>query len=146
MAIAGTGNKYEVSDRGEVRLVEGKRLLKQTALPTGYLRVWVRMEDGRRRQRYVHHLVLESFVGPRPQGQQTLHLDDVPSNNRVANLRWGTAQENIDMRDAGGNYYSKKTHCPQGHEYTPTNTYRHRRGRQCRTCQRERMRARRSQA
>lgn len=35
-------------------------------------------------------------------------------------------------------YWSSKTHCPHGHEYTPENTYRSpcgRGGRMCRTCQ-----------
>ena len=37
-----------------------------------------------------------------------------------------------------------KTHCPQGHEYTPENTYvwGDRNFRQCRTCTRERGRKR----
>lgn len=36
-----------------------------------------------------------------------------------------------------------KTHCPQGHEYTPDNTYQWKRGRTCRACQAERSRKKR---
>ena len=41
----------------------------------------------------------------------------------------------------------KKTHCPQGHEYTPENTYtRGQRGRRCRKCQLARAQNRRLRA
>lgn len=46
----------------------------------------------------VHVLVLEAFVGPRPEGQEGLHWDDNPINNWLSNLRWGTHSEN--QRDA----------------------------------------------
>lgn len=42
----------------------------------------------------VHRLVLETFIGPRPHGKECLHRDDNPTNNRLSNLRWGTAAEN----------------------------------------------------
>ena len=60
----------------------------------GYHYVSVRRVDGKRHCRGVHVLVLETFVGPREAHQQTMHLDNNPTNNRVENLRWGTATEN----------------------------------------------------
>ncbi len=42
----------------------------------------------------VHHLVLNSFVGPQPKGKEALHSNGDASNNRFSNLRWGTKQEN----------------------------------------------------
>jgi hypothetical protein len=45
----------------------------------------------------VHTLVLKTFVGPRPPGLVSRHLDGNPANNCVANLVWDTQQEN--MRD-----------------------------------------------
>jgi hypothetical protein len=44
--------------------------------------------------RRTHHLALESFVGPRPPGYEALHWDDVSTNCRLANLRWGTRADN----------------------------------------------------
>lgn len=38
------------------------------------------------------------------------------------------------------------THCPRGHEYTETNTYRHGKARYCRTCNADSARARRRAA
>lgn len=54
--------------------------------------------------RYVHHLVLEAFVGPALLGFECLHGDDDPANNRLDNLRWGTRSENAqDSRAKGRN-------------------------------------------
>lgn len=49
------------------------------------------------RSRYVHHLVLEAFVGPRPAGDNIvgLHADDNPANNALENLSWGTQSRNL---------------------------------------------------
>ena len=52
--------------------------------------------DGGETSRYVHHLVLEAFVGPRPLGLICCHNDGDPANNRVENLRWDTYQSNSD--------------------------------------------------
>jgi hypothetical protein len=43
--------------------------------------------DGQKVPRYVHHLVLEAFVGPRPEGLVCCHWDGDPGNNRLENLR-----------------------------------------------------------
>ncbi len=47
-----------------------------------------------KRRFYVHRLVLEAFVGPRPHGMVCRHLDGDRANNRVENLAWGTYAEN----------------------------------------------------
>jgi hypothetical protein len=52
--------------------------------------------------RKVHHLVLETFVGPRIHGQICRHLNGIKTDNRAANLAWGTHTENmLDMRLIG---------------------------------------------
>lgn len=45
----------------------------------------------------VHVLVLELFVGPKPDGHEGCHWNGIKTDNRVENLRWGTHLEN--MRD-----------------------------------------------
>jgi hypothetical protein len=42
----------------------------------------------------VAHLVLEHFVGPRPDGMVVLHADNDSANNALPNLSWGTPQNN----------------------------------------------------
>jgi hypothetical protein len=54
--------------------------------------------------RYVHRLVLEAFAGPCENGMETRHLDGNPSNNHLANLKWGTIEENTSDRDRHGNF------------------------------------------
>ena len=86
---------YEVSDSGYVRSRKTGKLIafntKKGKHP--YQRVHL-SQVGVAKYLLVHRLVLESFVGPCPDGMQALHLDDNPSNNRLDNLRWGTAKEN----------------------------------------------------
>ena len=81
--------------------------------------------DGQSRQRTVHTLVLETFVGPRPEkGMYGCHRDDNPENNHLDNLYWGTpAQNSRDAVNNGRCWKTKITHCPRGHEYTDENTY-----------------------
>lgn len=47
-------------------------------------------------------LVLRAFVGPRPPGHVSRHLDDNRLNSRADNLAWGTQYENVlDMMRNG---------------------------------------------
>lgn len=71
-----------------------------------YVRFVVTIGQGRgtRVRRYVHHLVLEAFVGARPDGHEACHRNGVPTDNRVENLYWGTRVENdADRRTHGRN-------------------------------------------
>jgi hypothetical protein len=54
------------------------------------------------RKRYVHRLILETFVGPCPLGMEGRHWDGDPHNNRVDNLLWGTPLENAADRRRHG--------------------------------------------
>ena len=80
---------YEVSDEGRIRQKGGK-LLKPQRQPSGHLQVMIR-----RKRLRIHHAVLTAFIGPRPEGFETRHLDGDPTHNRLSNLCWGTRQENI---------------------------------------------------
>ena len=50
--------------------------------------------NGKYTLKYVHHLVLETFIGPRPKGQEARHLDGKVENNTLSNLQWSTHAEN----------------------------------------------------
>lgn len=62
-------------------------------LSSGYVVASLKI-DGRQVLRKVHQLVLEAFVGPRPNGMVTCHNDGDSSNNRLENLRYGTPADN----------------------------------------------------
>lgn len=69
------------------------RVLKATIKKGGYLHVCL-SKDGMHVTRPVHRLVLEAFVGTRPEGMQCRHLDSNPANNRLENLQWSTSKIN----------------------------------------------------
>lgn len=59
-------------------------------------------KNGKRTTRLWHRVILESFVGPKPDGCQCRHLDGDPTNNAISNICWGTHKENCqDSRDHG---------------------------------------------
>lgn len=93
--------KYRVGDDGTVWSWRKKRkewkLLRPGTTRTGYKHVGLRT-DGRRHRGYVHRIILQTFVGPCPDGMECRHLDGDKSNNRLENLAWGTKSENV--RDA----------------------------------------------
>ncbi len=53
----------------------------------------------------VHKLVAITFLGPYPKGQEVLHINGIPKDNRLENLRYGTRTENIlDVYYQGGKW------------------------------------------
>ncbi len=109
--VLGWEGLYEVAADGRVRSVprrvvqrDGKAIhprhgpLKPHPHPRGgYRRVTLRA-PGRRRNVFVHDLVLEAFVGPRPDGAEARHIDGCTANNHTTNLAWGTPAENMGDR------------------------------------------------
>lgn len=156
--VLGYEGLYQVSDQGRVqsesrvikdrqgrtRRLVGALMRPQKNGPMGYAGVSL-ARDGRKVRRQVHQLVLESFQGARPTGKHVVrHLNGNYLDNRVENLAWGTAAENMgDQVTHGTHRYSKQSHCKAGHAFDATNTYRHGpdgRYRRCRKCSLERCR------
>lgn len=104
---------YEVSNFGHVRRAvdcygtyKGKkrksprffagRIISSTSLQSRHLTVklW-RDGDKRGTTEYVHILVCEAFLGPKPSSRHlAAHWNGDPSDNNVENLRWATPSEN----------------------------------------------------
>lgn len=93
---------YEVTDDGQVfSNICGRFLKPQEA--KGYLQVFLSHDDGVKRWRKVHHLVLEAFIGPPGEGQIGLHGREGSLCNHVSNLYWGTYSQNSkDDRERDG--------------------------------------------
>jgi hypothetical protein len=97
---------YQVSRDGEVQS-RWNRLgrrggMTDTWLPLKPIRkrwghVFVNLHKaGEKTPRFIHHLVLEAFVGLRPPGLICCHWDGDPANNHLENLRWDTHKSNCD--------------------------------------------------
>ena len=65
-------------------------------------RMAILSRDGKMYRRTLHILMLEVFVGPRPNGMDGCHEDDNQANNRLGNLRWDTKQANYEDRERNG--------------------------------------------
>lgn len=125
--IPGYEGQYAVSSTGRVRnLRSGKDLTPYIGDKAGHLRVSLPSA-----RYYVHVLVAEAFIGPRPEGMEVCHGDNDPANNQVSNLRWDTRSENVmDLR-------LDKTKCKHGHPWIRENIYTDPNGWQsCRVCRR----------
>lgn len=133
-AIDRLEGKYEVSSLGRVRVTktgqikslgENRRHRRVTVYLRGRMAIWV------------HQLVAEAFIGPRPPGTEVCHRNGDGLDNRPSNLRYGTHQENmLDRREHGTavNRNTGKTHCIRNHEFTDENTRIRDGKRSCKMC------------
>lgn len=100
---------YEVSEAGLIRKIGSEKLRKLTPDRDGYLRIKL-FHNQRATLLYVHLVVLTTFVGPCPLGQQARHLDGNPANNSISNLRWGTPLENAADKRTHGTMCTAEKH------------------------------------
>lgn len=90
---------YQVSNIGRIKRLKGfrrknDRILKPVKRSKyGHGCVYL-SKDSNKKQCFIHRLVLETFVGPCPEGMECRHLDGNPKNNKLSNLKWGTKKEN----------------------------------------------------
>lgn len=94
--VKGYENKYSVSEEGEVMSWNfAKKHLPRTLkqrMNRRYMTVCLR--KGGSRSFFVHHLVAEAFIGPRPNGMVLNHIDGDRKNNSSSNLEYVTPSEN----------------------------------------------------
>lgn len=108
-AIAGYPD-YRVGDDGSVwscKSGEWKRL------KPGYRRDYLKVElcgCGSIKSHNVHKLVLEAFVGPRPEGCYGCHNNGDAGDCSLGNLRWGSPSSNELDKLAHGTHLEADSH------------------------------------
>lgn len=124
--IPETDGEYEASTEGRIRSVSGTvrvfprgvrwttkpfrgRVLKLTTTQYGYQQVMLSV-SGIKKKHWVHWLVLQTFVGPRPEGMECRHLNGQRSDNHLSNLAWGTKQENMEDQRRHGSLQQGERH------------------------------------
>lgn len=128
LPVVGYEGLYDVSSLGRVRSIArpGARggIKKQHLRPDGYFEVLLSKEN-RGRIATTHRLVTAAFLGPRPAGMYTRHLNGDSQDNRIENLTYGTPSQNaVDMVQHGRHNQARKTHCIRGHSFLdPANVH-----------------------
>jgi hypothetical protein len=135
-AVPGWEGYFEVSDDGRVRSLDrtvphptsgsrrlrGRELKQAESGPMRYRYVTL-TRSGERRNKYVHTLVLEAFVGPRPEGAEACHGPAGRYVNTPENLRWDTKKANAQDSVARDKTHHevRKTRCKRGHRLVAPN-------------------------
>ncbi|CAL6051569.1 HNH_homing endonuclease [Hexamita inflata] len=93
---------YEVSNLGQVRNKTTGCILKPSDIGKGYLQVNL-YQNKIMKTCYIHRLVAQAFLENPNNYKEVDHVDCVPSNNNVYNLRWCSKSENNKNRN-GNNF------------------------------------------
>jgi len=129
LPVVGLEQTYEVSDLGRVRSkprtvnkgghkrrdgtsvtgVMGGSLLKPHLSARGYWAVYLTTPKGQR-QRAIHVMVCQAFVGPQPENAVCRHLNDNRDENQHSNLAWGTRSENAQDAIRNGRMPCRERH------------------------------------
>jgi hypothetical protein len=92
--VGDDGSVWSQHVRGRSAFVTTWRQLRQKFGRSGCRQVTLRCHKGRA-SCVVHRLVLNAFVGPRPEGMECCHYDGDSTNNNLSNLRWDTHSANM---------------------------------------------------
>ena len=89
--------EIEVSDLGNIRLFLTKQIKRISISDTGYRKVSVNTNNGRKSLR-VNRLIAYMFCENPNNYPIVMHLNDIKTDDRAVNLKYGTASENLKGR------------------------------------------------
>lgn len=91
--VKGYEGFYQISNTGKVKSLRNNRILKNIKDKDGYEIIFFSIHQNQKCFK-VHRLVAEAFI-PNPDNKpQVDHINSIPDDNRVENLRWVTSHEN----------------------------------------------------
>jgi len=106
---------YSASNHGDIRRdiggkgTEAGKIHKGTINSRGYLTV--KLYRGNVGKTYtVHALIALTFIGPRPDGLEVCHFNDIKDDNRLGNLIYGTPKLNAHHAKLNGRTRQGETH------------------------------------
>ena len=82
-------------------------------LSQGYPRVMIGLKKNKRADHLVHNIIALCYLGEKPHGYQTDHINSIRTDNRLENLQYITQQQNIQKiktmngRNVKGCYLTK---------------------------------------
>jgi hypothetical protein len=95
LPVVGYENRYLISDCGSIFSLKANKIKMQRYSPHYEYRVTSLYKNGKNNGVFVHRMVAEAFI-PNPCGKpQVNHKDGNKLNNKLSNLEWVTASENI---------------------------------------------------
>lgn len=98
-AIIKEYGNYAISDTGKIRNLNTGKLLKYQRSERGGYYPFVNLyKGGNRKNKTVHGLVAEAFIGHRPSGHHIHHKDADITNPSASNLEYVTAKENMRLK------------------------------------------------
>lgn len=68
-------------------------------------------------------MVAAAFIGPKPDGMEVRHLNDIRDDNRAVNIAYGTRSQNMyDSIRNGTHNRASRDRCCRGHLFEPETT------------------------
>lgn len=103
------GSDLHVGERGhyKYKAVKGKVLHPDTKNEDGYHRFALK-KNGENKLVTVHVIVALAFIGPRPEGHDTHHVDENKQNNTPSNLKYLPSGQHSSMHVAGEKCWKAK--------------------------------------
>lgn len=124
---------YIVSNEGRAA-----KLLNTTPNNRGYVQYKIPDGAGGSHREHLHQWVMLAFVGPPPPDRPwVLHGNDIKTDNRLSNLRYGSPSENMEDMFLNGTRRRSKA-CDYGHLLVEPNL---REGGKCKACKKATRRA-----
>lgn len=98
--IVGFEERYQISDRGEVRNTKTLNMLSLKIDRDGYQQIGLRKSGDRKKYWFsIHRLVATHFLEGYSDRLCVDHIDHNKCNNNISNLRWVTIEENNRNRE-----------------------------------------------